>query len=142
MAPITRGEEGTDGMPVLAGAEPFQHTGTSGTGVVLCHGFTETPPSMRPWGRHLAAEGHTVCRPHLPGHDTAWRECNRTTWQEDIVEPVDSRAVLDGIGTDPACVTEVVLHDSGHVATLDNDAPLLFERSSEFAAAGRQVGTK
>ncbi|WP_253862830.1 alpha/beta hydrolase [Prauserella halophila] len=255
-------------MPVLAGAEPFQHTGTSGTGVLLCHGFTGTPASMRPWGEHLAAEGHTVRGPRLPGHGTTWRECNRTTWRDwygcverealelsrrcdavfvfglsmggtltlrlaqqlgdalagialvnpsvltsrpaarflpvvshlvpsipaisgdiakpgvtelsydrtplraahslsrlwrsvrrdlplvtqpvllahstvdHVVEPVNSRVVLDGIGTDPARVTEVVLHDSFHVATLDNDAPLVFERSSEFVRAVRQVGSK
>lgn len=255
-------------MPVFAGAEPFQHTGTSGTGVLLCHGFTGTPASMRPWGRHLAAEGHTVRGPRLPGHGTSWRECNRTTWQDwygcverealaltrecdtvfvfglsmgatltlrlaqqlgdalagialvnpsvltrrpaakllpvasrvvpsipaiagdiakpgvtelaydrtpvraarslgrlwrvvrrglpqvtqpvllvrsavdHIVEPVNARVIREGIGTDPACVTEVVLHESLHVATLDNDAPLLFQYSSEFAAAGKQVGTK
>lgn len=95
-------------MPVLAGAEPFQHAGTGGTGVSSSRGFTGTPLSMR----------------------------------GGVVEPVDSRVALDGIGTDPAQVTGTVLHDSSRVATLDGDAPLLFERSSEFAAAGRQVGTK
>lgn len=27
-------------MPVLAGAEPFSHTGSTEVGVLLCHGFT------------------------------------------------------------------------------------------------------
>lgn len=255
-------------MPVLPGAEPFQHTGTSAAGVLLCHGFTGTPASMRPWGEWLAADGHTVRCPRLPGHGTTWRECNRTGWQDwygcverealalsrecdsvfvfglsmggtltlrlaqqlgaalagialvnpsvlttrpaarllpavsrvvpsipaisgdiakpgvtelaydrtpvraahslsrlwrlvrrdlprvtqpvllarsavdHVVEPVNSRVVLDRIGTDPAFVTDLVLHDSFHVATLDNDAPLLFERSSEFVRSVRQVGTK
>jgi len=31
-------------------------------------------------------------------------------------------------------VTEIVLHDSYHVATLDNDAPLIFNSSLEFTA--------
>ncbi|MGH3620951.1 MAG: carboxylesterase, partial [Sciscionella sp.] len=34
-------------MPVLAGAEPFTHDGTNDVGVLLCHGFTSTPQSMR-----------------------------------------------------------------------------------------------
>jgi carboxylesterase len=47
-----------------------------------------------------------------------------------IVEPENAAAVLAEIGS--ADVTEVVLADSFHVATLDNDAPAIFERSTEF----------
>ena len=43
------------------------------TGVLLVHGFTGTPMSMRPWGEHLAAEGFAVRCPLLPGHGTAGR---------------------------------------------------------------------
>lgn len=69
-------------MPVLAGAEPFAHDGTNEVGVLLCHGFTGSPQSMRPWGAHLAAEGFTVRCPRLPGHGTSWRECNLTRWPD------------------------------------------------------------
>lgn len=69
-------------MPVLPGAEPFAHSGSSETGVLLCHGFTGSPASMRPWGRHLADAGLTVRGPRLPGHGTTWQEMNRTTWQD------------------------------------------------------------
>lgn len=72
-------------MPVLPGAEPFAADGSSGSGAIgflLCHGFTGTPQSMRPWGEHLAAEGLTVRCPRLPGHGTDWREMNRTTWHD------------------------------------------------------------
>ncbi len=68
-------------MAVLPGAEPFSHDGGP-TGVLLCHGFTSTPQSMRPWGEHLAAAGHTVRVPRLPGHGTTWQEMNRTSWQD------------------------------------------------------------
>ena len=37
-------------------------------GVVVSHGFTGTPASMRPWAEHLAAAGYTVRLPLLPGH--------------------------------------------------------------------------
>ncbi|GAA1220099.1 hypothetical protein [Prauserella alba] len=47
-----------------------------------------------------------------------------------------------GVGTDPAWASDVALHNGFRVATLDGDAPLLFERGSAFAAAVRQVGTK
>ena len=45
---------------VMPGAEPFAFPGGSGPegriGVLLVHGFTGNPMSMRPWGEHLAAE--------------------------------------------------------------------------------------
>ena len=69
-------------MPVLSGAEPFAHDGSEDVGVLLCHGFTSTPQSMRAWGEHLAAEGVTVRCPLLPGHGTSWQELNRTRWAD------------------------------------------------------------
>lgn len=241
-------------MPVLSGAEPFVHDGSADIGVLLCHGFTGTPQSMRPWGEHLAAEGITVRCPRLPGHGTTWHELNRTRWpdwygavdrelsnlrgcrsvfvfglsmggtlalrlaqqhpdiaglvlvnpsvitlrkdavllpllsrivpstrgvggdiarpgvkelaydrmplramaslrqmwhvvrddlrlvrqpvmlfrsvNDHVVEPVNATIVLDGVGSQD--VTEVVLTESFHVATLDNDAATIFQRSVEF----------
>lgn len=251
-------------MPVLAGAEPFSHTGSVEAGVLLCHGFTSTPQSMRPWGEDLAARGYTVACPRLPGHGTTWQELNRTTWPDwygcvraeflalrerceavfvfglsmggtlslrlaqdfgeqvaglvlvnpsvtslrkdvkllpllkrvlpsvpaiandiaapgvtelayprtpvrataslaelwrlvradlakvtqplllfrslvdHVVEPVNARLVLEGVRSEVA--TEVVLRNSFHVATLDRDAPLIFERSAEFLQ--EQVGSR
>ena len=47
-----------------------------------------------------------------------------------VVEPVSGRLLLEGLaGGD---VQERVLEDSYHVATLDNDAPTIFERSLAF----------
>lgn len=68
-------------MPVLPGAEPYSHDG-SATGVLLVHGFTGTPQSLRPWAEHLAAKGYTVRVPRLPGHGTTWQEMNRTRWED------------------------------------------------------------
>lgn len=65
-------------MPVLPGAEPFSHRG-DGTGALLCHGFTGSPQSMRPWAEHLAAAGMTVELPRLPGHGTSWQDMSATT---------------------------------------------------------------
>lgn len=59
-------------MPVFAGAEPFVHDGSPEVGVLLCHGFTSTPATMRPWGEYLAEAGFTVRCPRLPGHGTSW----------------------------------------------------------------------
>ena len=68
-------------MAILTGAEPFNHDG-SDVGVLLCHGFTSTPQSLRPWGEYLAERGQTVRIPLLPGHGTTWQEMNRTRWQD------------------------------------------------------------
>jgi carboxylesterase len=67
---------------VLPGAEPFLHDGSDQLGMLLCHGFTGSPQSLRPWGEYLAAEGLTVRCPRLPGHGTDWREMNRTRWPD------------------------------------------------------------
>ena len=60
-------------MGVLPGAEPFAADGGE-VGVVLSHGFTGTPQSLRPWAEHLAAAGLTVRLPRLPGHRTRWQD--------------------------------------------------------------------
>jgi carboxylesterase len=68
-------------MPVMPGAEPF-HADGGPVGVLLCHGFTGTPQSMRPWAEHLAAAGLTVALPRLPGHGTTVAEANMTHWED------------------------------------------------------------
>lgn len=68
-------------MSVLPHASPFDAAGGP-TGVLLTHGFTGSPASMRPWGEHLAAAGFTVSVPRLPGHGTTWQELNSTSWQD------------------------------------------------------------
>jgi carboxylesterase len=68
-------------MPVMPGAEAFTHDGGS-TGVLLCHGFTGSPQSLRPWAEYLAAAGLSVSLPRLPGHGTTWQEMARTRWED------------------------------------------------------------
>ena len=68
-------------MPVMPGAEPFFHSGGS-TGVLLCHGFTGSPASLRPWADYLAAAGLTVSLPRLPGHGTTWQDMAHTRWED------------------------------------------------------------
>ncbi|MGW2249804.1 alpha/beta hydrolase [Kitasatospora sp. NPDC001660] len=68
-------------MPLLPGAEPYRHRGGP-VGVLLCHGFTGSPQSMRPWARELAAAGLTVSLPLLPGHGTRWQDMQVTRWED------------------------------------------------------------
>lgn len=51
-------------------------------GVLLSHGFTGSPASMRPWGEHLAEQGYGVAVPLLPGHGTTWQDLNQRTWAD------------------------------------------------------------
>ncbi|MFI8099825.1 alpha/beta hydrolase [Streptomyces sp. NPDC086023] len=68
-------------MPVLPGAEPFRHEGGE-VGVLLCHGFTGSPQSLRPWAEYLADRGLSVSLPLLPGHGTRWQDMQLTGWQD------------------------------------------------------------
>lgn len=64
-----------------AGAEPFQG-GAGEAAVLLCHGFTGSPASLRAWAEDLVARGFTVDLPRLPGHGTHWRDLNATEWTD------------------------------------------------------------
>jgi carboxylesterase len=60
--------------------------------------------------------------------------------EDHVVEPVNTQVLLDGVSSSDT--TEVVLRDSYHVATLDNDAPLIFTGSVDWMrarSAGPQV---
>jgi carboxylesterase len=52
------------------------------TGVLLLHGFTGNPSSLRPLGEALAARGHSVSCPRYPGHGTRWEELADASWQD------------------------------------------------------------
>ena len=68
-------------MAVVPGAEPWSADG-DGTGVLVIHGFTGSPASVRPWAAELAAQGWTVRVPRLPGHGTRWQDMSVTRWEE------------------------------------------------------------
>lgn len=67
--------------PLSVAARP-ELTGGRRIGVLLSHGFTGSPYSIRPWGEHLAERGYAVEVPRLPGHGTSWQEMNRTGWAD------------------------------------------------------------
>jgi esterase/lipase len=102
---------------VLPGAEPFAFPGGDGpdgrTGVLLVHGFTGTPMSMRPWGEHLAAAGFAVRCPLLPGHGTRWQDCNLVT-EEDWTAAVG--AAFDELARDVDRVVVAGLSMGGTLA--------------------------
>lgn len=66
---------------VLKGAEPFYFEGGP-TGVLVIHGFTGTPQSMRDLGGLYASAGFTVCGPRLKGHGTHYEEMEATAYED------------------------------------------------------------
>jgi carboxylesterase len=69
------------GASVQPGAEAFARDGGP-VGVLVLHGFTGSPLSIRQWAEHLAAAGLTVSAPRLPGHGTTWQDLATTGWQD------------------------------------------------------------
>ncbi len=67
--------------PIIPGAEPWSHRGGS-HGVLVLHGFTGNPQSMRPLAEVLATVGYTVDLPLLPGHGTAIEDMVPTRWED------------------------------------------------------------
>ena len=67
--------------PILHGCEPWTADGGS-DGVLVLHGFTGNPQSMRPLAEALAAAGLTVDLPLLPGHGTSVEDMVPTRWED------------------------------------------------------------
>ena len=67
--------------PIIPGAEPWSSRGGS-HGVLVLHGFTGNPQSMRPLAEAVAAAGFTVELPLLPGHGTAVEDMVPTRWED------------------------------------------------------------
>ena len=66
---------------VMPGAEPASYPGGP-DGVLVLHGFTGNPQSMRPLAEAFAAAGYTVELPLLPGHGTVIEDMLHTRWSD------------------------------------------------------------
>jgi len=67
--------------PLLPNAEPFSAAGGP-NGVLVCHGFTGNPGSMRSLAQAFAAAGFTVELPLWPGHGTSVDDMIETSWDD------------------------------------------------------------
>lgn len=71
--------------PVLPHAQPWSSAGhgpRARRGVVISHGFTGNPCSVRAFGEALAALGFRVEVPRLPGHGTDARDMATTRYDD------------------------------------------------------------
>ena len=65
----------------MPGSEPYSAK-NGPLGVLVLHGFTGNPTSMRPIAERLAAEGFSVELPRLPGHGTSVEDMMTTSWAD------------------------------------------------------------
>ncbi len=79
----------------LPGAEPWSHDGGP-LGVLVLHGFTGSPGSVRPVAEALAGAGFTVEVPCLPGHGTVVDDLVPLGW--DDWYPACEAALSDLVG--------------------------------------------
>lgn len=66
---------------IMTGCEPFSASGGR-DGVLVLHGFTGNPQSMRPLAEAIANAGYTVELPRLPGHGTTVEDMMTTGWSD------------------------------------------------------------
>ena len=67
--------------PILPGCEPYS-TKNGPLGVLVLHGFTGNPTSMRSLAERLARGGFSVELPRLPGHGTSVEDMMTTSWAD------------------------------------------------------------
>src|ERR1051326_9232984 len=82
-----------DETTVLQGAEPF-YTEQGKTGVLVSHGFTGSPQSMRYLAESLAQAGFTVAMPRLKGHGTTPEDMAKSTASDWIADLEQATAWL------------------------------------------------
>ena len=78
---MTDSTEDTPTAEILPGAEPMSIAGDS-TGVLVVHGFTGNPQSMRGLAQAFGDAGFTVELPLLPGHGTELADMLDTDWSD------------------------------------------------------------
>lgn len=105
-------------VPVMPGCESLSHAAGGAVGVVVVHGFTGTPASVRGVAEALIAAGHDVEVPRLPGHGTDVSEMLTTRWADWAGEVA---AACDALG---GRVDALVLVGQSMGATLALDAAL------------------
>jgi carboxylesterase len=74
---------------IMPGCEPFSAPGSS-MGVLVLHGFTGNPYSMRPLAERCAKVGYSVEVPRLPGHGTSLEDLVPRRWTDFVEVALDA----------------------------------------------------
>jgi carboxylesterase len=91
---------------VQPGCEAFAFEGGP-VGIVMVHGFTGSPASMRPMGGWFAEQGLAVAGVRLPGHGTSVEDLRSRVWTEWVDEVEAAAAEMRA-----RCRTVVILGQS------------------------------
>ncbi len=108
------GRVGTVTSAILPGCEPFASAGGP-LGVLVLHGFTGSPQSLRNLAEDLAGAGHTVRLPLLPGHGTSVEDLMTTDWSHWSAAAL---AAYDELAADVSAVVVAGLSMGGGLAAL------------------------
>jgi carboxylesterase len=100
---------------MIPGAEPIVLAGRSGRGVLILHGFGDTPQSVITLARALNARGYSVRAPLLPGHGRTLREFAASRADEWVS---GARAALRDLASECSGVSIVGQSLGGVLATL------------------------
>jgi carboxylesterase len=100
---------------MIPGAEPIILKGDSRRGVLVLHGFGDTPQSVSTLARALNARGHTVHAPLLAGHGRTLREFAASGMEE---WAASARVALDGLVSESQNVSIVGQSLGGVLAAL------------------------
>ncbi|MEV6059935.1 alpha/beta fold hydrolase [Nocardia asteroides] len=132
---------------LLRDAEPFDHTGGE-HGVLVLHGFTGSPQSVKPLAKWFAEAGFSVSAPLLPGHGTTVEDMLATGWTDwsnaaeraylDLASRC-SRIVVAGLSMGGTLTTWLALRHP-EIAGIVTINPLIDARAplwSGLVAAGR-----
>ena len=71
----------SDGKAIIPGCEPWSAAGDD-VGILVLHGFTGNPQSLRGLAEAFGAAGFTVELPLLPGHGTSVDDMVATGWED------------------------------------------------------------
>ena len=71
-------QDAFDHSPVSFAPDSVQHS----VGILLVHGFTGSPHSMRPVAQRFMELGYAVEMPVLTGHATRWQDLRDSTYQQ------------------------------------------------------------
>jgi carboxylesterase len=127
--------------PADAGA-PFRVAGGNSDAVLLIHGFTSGPRSLRPWADALLEAGYTVSLPLLPGHGTTWQDLARTRheqWERaveeefDVLQRAHRRVFVAGLSMGGALALHLGIHRAPAGIAVTNPGLSFVDRNARFA---------
>lgn len=67
---------------IIKGAEPVSYISDSKIGVLLIHGFTGNPVSLKPIADAFKKAKFNIEMPLLPGHGTKWQDLNKIKYTD------------------------------------------------------------